>query len=204
MDPVFAAIKKSGAPILSSTGAPVKLGASGNLRSLIARDPDGFVVETLQVPPGPNAPATGNILGAMMSITVSDMEATLRFYRDLLGFQLTGKMEFVSDQAMNDAAGAPGGQYRQMAANVPGTNARVLFFEVKGVPRTPFRLRVPDPGCPAIALRVSDLDGLLKRMKAAGVNVVSAGGVPAQFSPAIRNIFVEDPDGFKIELYQQQ
>jgi catechol 2,3-dioxygenase-like lactoylglutathione lyase family enzyme len=76
------------------------------------------------------------------------------------------------------------------------------FIEFKGMPRTPFHLRIPDPGCPAVALRVSDLDGLLQRLKAAGVKVVSAGGVPAQFSPAIRNIFVEDPDGFKIELFQ--
>jgi catechol 2,3-dioxygenase-like lactoylglutathione lyase family enzyme len=53
-----------------------------------------------------------------------------------------------------------------------------------------------------VALRVSDLDGLLQRLKAAGVKVVSAGGIPAQFSPTIRNIFVEDPDGFKIELFQ--
>jgi len=52
-------------------------------------------------------------------------------------------------------------------------------------------------------LRVTDLDGLLKRLKAAKVTVISTGGVPAQFSPTIRNIFIEDPDGFKIELFQQ-
>jgi len=36
-------------------------------------------------------------------------------------------------------------------------------------------LRIPDPGCPAHAGR----------------------GEPAQFSPATRNSFVEDPDGFQ-------
>ena len=133
------------------------------------------------------------------------MTATLKFYRDLLGFDLTGAMKFASDNARMDLVGAPAStQYRQMAGTIPGTNARIEFTEFKGVERTPFHLRVPDPGCPALILRVTDLDGLLKRLKAAGVKVVSAGGVPAQFSPTIRNIFVEDPDGFKVELYQSQ
>jgi catechol 2,3-dioxygenase-like lactoylglutathione lyase family enzyme len=78
------------------------------------------------------------------------------------------------------------------------------FYEFKGVERTPFRHRVRDPGTPAIALRVTDLDRLVARMRAAGTPVISAGGVPAQFSPTIRNIFVEDPSGFKIELYEQK
>jgi catechol 2,3-dioxygenase-like lactoylglutathione lyase family enzyme len=53
-----------------------------------------------------------------------------------------------------------------------------------------------------VALRVKDLDGLLKRMRAAGVIVTSAGGEVAQFSPTIRNIFVEDPNGLNIELFE--
>ncbi len=183
LDTVLAALKKAGAPIVSR----------GRGRSAMFRDPDGFLVE---VDEG---------TGAAMGITVSDMTATLQFYRDLLGFELSGKMDFASDTTRMDLVGAPASaQYRQMAGNVPGTNARIEFYEYKGVDRTPFHLRVPDPGCPALALRVTNLDGLLKRLKAANVKVVSAGGEPAQFSPTIRNIFVEDPDGFKIELFQSQ
>jgi catechol 2,3-dioxygenase-like lactoylglutathione lyase family enzyme len=203
LEPVLAAIRKVGAPIVTRSGAPVKFGSKGQILSIIESDPDGYGVEALQVPAATDSPAAGNILGASMGLTVGDLERTARFYRDLLGFELTGKMEFSSDKATLDAMGAPDtAQFRQLAGNVPGTKAHIGFYEFSGVPRTPFRLRVPDPGCPAIALRVADLDGLLARMKAAGVKIVSTGGVPAQFSPTIRNIFVEDPDGFKIELYQ--
>ena len=193
LDKVIAAIKKAGAPIVTRSGEPVKI---GNSRSVMFRDPDGFLVEAAEVDEN---------TGAIMSITVSNLTAMLKFYRDLLGFDLTGAMKFASDTARMDLIGAPAStQYRQMAGTIPGTNARIEFTEFKGVERTPFHLRVPDPGCPALILRVTDLDGLLKRLKAAGVKVVSAGGVPAQFSPTIRNIFVEDPDGFKVELYQSQ
>jgi hypothetical protein len=39
-------------------------------------------------------------------------------------------------------------------------------------------------------------------MRAAGVKVTSARGEVVQFTPTIRNIFVEDPNGVNIELYQ--
>lgn len=193
LDAVLAAARKAGAPIVTRSGGAIK-NSSG--RSVMFRDPDGFLIEVDQV---------GGSISAAMGITVSDMAATLKFYRDLLGFDLSGSLKFASDKTRMDLVGAPaGGRFRQAGGTVPGTNARIEFYEFKGVERTPFHLRVPDPGCPALALRVTDLDGLLKRLKAAGVKVVSAGGVPAQFSPTIRNIFVEDPDGFKIELYQSQ
>ena len=189
LDPVFAAIKKTGAPILSHSTGPVKV---GNLRGILVRDPDGYLVEVLEGP-----------ASAAMGLTITDMEKTLKFYNGLLGFDVKGNMQFAANAAVSDLVGTPSdGQSRVAVGNIPGTKAQIEFHEWKGVPSSPFRRRIQDPGCPALALRVADLDGLLAKLKAAGVKIVSAGGVPAQFSPTIRNIFVEDPNGFKIELYQ--
>jgi catechol 2,3-dioxygenase-like lactoylglutathione lyase family enzyme len=194
LDRVLAALKKAGAPIISRSGVPIKVGPPDRgARMIMVRDPDGYLLEVVES-------ATA---GAAMGRTVADMEATRKFYHDLLGVELTGDMEFGPHPGIHALVGAPaGGTARRLTTKVPGTNARLEFREFKGIPRTPFHLRIPDPGCPAVALRVTDLDGLLKRIKAAGVKVVSAGGIPAQFSPTIRNIFIEDPDGFKIELFQ--
>lgn len=181
LPPLLDAIKKSGAPIVSQTNNPP---------SVLIRDPDGYLIEVDQTPT--TSDSSANILGAFMGLSVTDLQKTLKFYHDMLGFELTA---------------APAGEYsrvRRMSGNVPGTNAMIEFSEYKDANRKPFRLRIPDPGCPAVALRVNDLDGLLKRLKAAGVKVVSAGGMPAQFSPTIRNIFIEDPDGFKVELFEQK
>ena len=71
-----------------------------------------------------------------------------QFYRNQLGFELS--------------AGKDSAEVRQMAGNVPGTKSRIEFYEFKGVSRTPFHGRVPDPGTPAIALRANDLDVLLQ------------------------------------------
>jgi catechol 2,3-dioxygenase-like lactoylglutathione lyase family enzyme len=202
IEPLFAALKRSGAPILTRTGAPVK--TADGIRKLMVRDPDGYFVEVAQVQARAGAPA-GNLIDGQMQLTVRDLPATMKWYHDLLGFDPGGESAFGSDPAVLDLLGLPAGaQYRSMPAIIPGTASRMWFFEFKGVQRTTFHHQVPDPGTPAVALRVTDLDGLLARLKAAGTPVISAGGVPAQFSPTIRNIFVDDPNGFKIELYEQK
>ena len=190
--PVFAALKKAGAVIVTRSGGLVN-------GSIFVRDPDGYLIEVRQVAPADDAPK-GNVVGAVMGVTVRDMDSTVKFYRAMLGFELTGTMDFASNPAIADLAGSV--QYRRITGNVPGTNSRIGFWEFKGVDRTPFHGRVPDPGTPAIALRVTGLDAVLKRLKASGVTVVSTGGEPAQFSPTIRNVFIEDPSGFKIELFE--
>jgi catechol 2,3-dioxygenase-like lactoylglutathione lyase family enzyme len=203
MAPVLAAVKKMNSPIITTSGAPVTIETpTGKLRVMLIRDPDGYVIEVVESTPAEGVKADGNVFGASMGLTVADMESTIKFYHGLLGFDFKGNMEFSSNPAILDLTGAPHAKNREMTAVVPGTKALMAFYEYKGVERTPFHLRVPDPGAPAVALRVKDLDGLLKRMRAAGVIVTSAGGEVAQFSPTIRNIFVEDPNGLNIELFE--
>jgi predicted enzyme related to lactoylglutathione lyase len=91
---------------------------------------------------------------------------------------------------------------KQSAGVVPGSTARIEFYEFKDIGRTPFRLRIPDPGSPALSLRVSDVDALLKRVKAAGMKVISSGGEPVNLGMS-RNVFVEDPNGVAVELIQR-
>jgi catechol 2,3-dioxygenase-like lactoylglutathione lyase family enzyme len=203
MEPVLAAVKKMNVPIITTSGGPVTIETpNGKIRSMLIRDPDGYVVEVVESKPAEGVKADGNVFAASMGLTVADMESTKKFYHDLLGFDLKGNMEFSSNPAILDLTGAPHAKNREMTAIVPGTKALIAFYEYRGVERTPFHLRVPDPGAPAIALRVKDLDGLLERMRAAGVIVTSANGEVAQFSPTIRNIFVEDPNGLNIELFE--
>jgi len=191
LGPVLSALQKAGAPIPSWS--------TGGEQPVLFRDPDGYLVVVEPACSG----AGGNVQGAEMGIVVSDLEASLEFYRDLLGFNLSGDLNFISDPGIAGLIGPSDDiRFRIVSGVVPGTRARISLVEVKGVPRTLFHPRIPDPGCRAIALRVTDLDVLLARLEAAGVRIVSGGGVPAQFSPTIRNIFVEDPDGFKVELYQ--
>jgi catechol 2,3-dioxygenase-like lactoylglutathione lyase family enzyme len=206
MEPVLlAAAKRGNVPVITTGGLPAMIPtANGKVRGLLIRDPDGYVIEVVESKPGEGVQADGNVFGASMGLTVADMESTIKFWHDLLGFNLKGKMEFSSDPAILKLTGAEGARNRELVATVPGTKALMAFYEYQGIPRTPFHLRVPDPGAPAVALRVTDLDGLLKRLRAAGVQVTSLRGEVVQFSPTIRNIFVQDPNGLNIELFESK
>jgi catechol 2,3-dioxygenase-like lactoylglutathione lyase family enzyme len=201
MDAVFEKIKKSGAPIITRSGSPIKVGQSGT-PSILVRDPDGYILEVVQTPAPADAPA-GIVHGVAMGLTVDNMETTEKFYHEMLGFDLTGKMDYSKDRSVLDLINAPAGaKYREKAAVVPGTNARVDFYEWQNLPRKKFHLRVYDPGAPALVLRVNDLEGMLKQLRAAGTEVLSARGEIVQFGPTTRNIFVVDPNGVNLELYE--
>ena len=205
--PVVAAVRRLGATIITTSRAPVALSTPiGNVMGFVFRDPDGYIVEAVQAAPPADAPASagapaGNVIGAIMGLTVGDMDAAMKFWRDMLGFDLTGDRTFSTDPALLDLMGVPkGASFRTVFGVVPGSEARISMIEFKGMPRKPFSLRVPDPGSSGMAIRVASIAELLERMKANGVRVVSRNGELVNWSPTVRNVFVKDPGGLNIEL----
>jgi hypothetical protein len=100
--------------------------------------------------------------------------------------------------------GAPvGTEFRKLTGIMPGPPAYVEFTEFRGVPRTKFHLRVRDPGAPAMAVQVINLPGMIAQMKAAGTNVISANGQIVDFGSGTHTIFVEDPNGMNIEVFER-
>ena len=204
LEPVVAAVKKLNAPILTTSRAPVVVSTPlGHVRAFMFRDPDGYIVEAVQAPsPAPaDVPAASNVVGSIMGLTVEDMDSAMKFWRDLLGFELSGDRTFSTDPAILDLMGAPkGASFRSVFGVVPGSKARISMIEFKGMPRKPFSLRVPDPGSSGMAIRVAAIGDLLTRMKANGVRVISKDGELVNWSPTLRNVFVKDPGGLNIEL----
>ncbi len=200
--PVVAAIKKLNAPILTISGAPVTAQTPlGTVTGIFFRDPDGYIVQAAQPEAVPADAATGNVIGAMMGLTVEDMDTAMKFWRDMLGFELKGDPAFVTKPSALDLMGVPkGGSFRSVTGVVPGSKARIQMLEFKGLPRKPFSLRVPDPGASGMAIRVAAIGDLLARMKANGVRVISKNGELVNWSPTLRNVFVKDPGGLNIEL----
>jgi len=60
----------------------------GKGRAIFAKDPTGFFIEVVQrnEPIPANAP-DGNVIGASLGITIKDTDETIRFYRDIFGFE---------------------------------------------------------------------------------------------------------------------
>jgi len=203
LDPVMSALKKAGAHVLTLGGEPT---VRGKARVVFVQDPDGFVVEINQPDPLPEttAPASSNVIGGGIEVTVGDAEKTARFYQDVLGFQplASGNPSFNGDKTMTDTAGTPGAQFRQTRAVVPGTSIPITFIEFQSIERNPLHTRVSDPGAAVLQLRVRDAGAVMNALKAAGATVVSVGGEPADLGNNLHIAIVRDPNNLFLELIQ--
>ena len=204
LDAAVANAKKANAPIITTGSAPVEIAtAKGKARSILLRDPDGFFIQVVQETPAPGAPE-GNVHRVSLAYTMESAEATAKFYGGMMGIELTGPSGFSKDPATLKLVGAPEGtEFRKLTGLLPGPPAYVEFTEFRGVPRTKFHLRVRDPGAPAMAIQVVNLDGMIAQMKTAGVHVISANGQIVDFGGGTHTIFVEDPNGMNVEVFER-
>jgi catechol 2,3-dioxygenase-like lactoylglutathione lyase family enzyme len=200
IDALVAAAKKAKAQFVTTGGMPVEIAtANGSARSIVLRDPDGYFLQLVEQAPPAGAPE-GAVHGASLAFTMEDAAATQKFYTGMMAVPLSGPTEFKRDASLAKLFGAPETvEFRKLSGSLPPGTA-VEFTEFRGVPRTKFHLRVRDPGAPAMAINVDNIEGMLAQMKAAGVNVISANGELVDFGNGVRNIFVEDPNGMNLEL----
>lgn len=199
IDSAFAAIRKSGALFVTLSAAPVKIGRG--VRSVFIRDPDGYLIQVIQASPEAIAktPVGSTVVGAAIGLTVADMAKERAFYQNILGFDISGGSRRGGDKEMLALIGLKKGRMYRSDANIPGTRARVEFYEFQKVRGVPLRLRIQDPGAPQLQLAVRDLDPLMQQAKEAGVTFVSVGAKPIQRAFG-RFIFVLDPNGVLVEF----
>ena len=201
IDAIVTAAKKVNAPMVTKGATPLMVTTPvGNARAIIMRDPDGYFVEAIQGTPAADSPE-GAVIGAVMGLTVGDMEESLKYWNGLLGLELSGDKNFSSDAAMLDLMGLPkGASYRMAGGLISGSKARIELIEIKGLPRKAFDLRVTDANASGMALRVGHIHDLLAKIKAQGGRVLSRDGALVEWSDTIRNVFVKDPNGLNLEL----
>lgn len=130
-------------------------------------------------------------------VSVSDIERSLTFYRDLLGLETIFDLALSGD-GMAAATGEAGAHGRMVGCKVPGSGVTIelLCF---GHAR-----RGGDPGAPRptgytnVSLSVADLDAAYDALVARGTTPLqkpfAVGGV--------RMFFVADPDGTPIEIIE--
>lgn len=135
-------------------------------------------------------------------ITVSDMERSLPFYRDGLGLEPFWDVTRDSD-LIRAVVGVPFTTLRNVLLKLP-EGGFVELLEYRGVERDgggPSSASVPGTG--HLCLEVRNVDDLVDRLVAHGGSTVS--GVQAVVEGAragSRLVYVRDPDGWLVELYQ--
>ena len=134
---------------------------------------------------------------------VADLDKSLAFYRDVIGLQPNAPPRpFDGNPAIMRLGNTLNAQSRFVALSVPGSAIGVELIEYKDIERSPVRPRFQDPGAANLILRVRDLDAVIARVKQSGAKILTVGGVPATIGNGGRIMFIQDLDGFVIELSQ--
>jgi catechol 2,3-dioxygenase-like lactoylglutathione lyase family enzyme len=133
---------------------------------------------------------------------VEDLERSLGFYRDLLGFEEVWR-RVVTDDYIGTLVGYPGVELHQALLRIPGTEHCLELLDYRKVQRRPVDPRTANPGTAHICLIVRDLAALYERLRAAGVEFMSPPVTPT-VGPNIGRLVVYmcDWDGIRVELLQ--
>jgi len=137
-----------------------------------------------------------------MGLTVSDLERSVRFYRNELGFELRNQWTR-SEAYVRELLGYPDLELHAAILRVPGDGSIVELVEYRGVDRTAIDATHANPGTCHLSLFVDDLDTLVDGMRSRGVRFVSEPVTPTVGpNEGGRAVYLLDPDGIRVELTQ--
>lgn len=133
--------------------------------------------------------------------TVADIDRSLAFWQDVLGFELSHRAHHTGSLA-SEVTGVPGAEISIAVLRAPGHRIELLEYHAPAE-RARFAPRPCDVGSVHVALRVDNLDALLRAIAASGWKKVGKPQILTTGPNAgKRVIYVRDPDGTTIELMQ--
>jgi catechol 2,3-dioxygenase-like lactoylglutathione lyase family enzyme len=134
-------------------------------------------------------------------ITVANLERSLAFWRDVLGFELSHRPHHTGDLA-SEVTGVPGAEISIAVLKGYGHKIELLEY-LAPADRKRVALRPCDVGSLHVAFTVEDLDAVLSAIAASGWH---PAGQPQTLksgpNAGKRVVYVHDPDGTTIEFMQ--
>jgi catechol 2,3-dioxygenase-like lactoylglutathione lyase family enzyme len=128
-------------------------------------------------------------------ISVADLDRSLAFYRDALGFELVDRYT-LSDEGLSAAIGAEPGTTGEFA-QLDGRGARIELVEYDAGVAVESGA-VYDTGATHLGIEVADVDAAVEALPA---DVDTVGG-PRTTGSGTRICFLRDPDGTLVELLE--
>jgi len=184
---------------------------AGGIRAFYFRDPDGHPLEVLSFPPGKGDPKWNRPSGKLFlgidhtAIVVSDTEAGLAFYRDILGLKVAGGSENYGpeQERLNNVFGARLRITSLRAAAGPGVELLEYLAPRDGRPY-PAGSKPNDLIHWHTRLPAASLEEAARALRKSRSAFVSGGIVEAPDSaPGYRRaLIVRDPDGHAVQIVQ--
>lgn len=191
---------------------PASNKAAAGIRAFYFRDPDGHYLETIYFPPGKGdskwqQPSNQVFLGIdHTAIAVSNTAASLKFYRDILGFKLAGEsMNYGTEQAhLNNVQGAR--LHISGLRSPAGPGIELLdYLEPKDGRSLPADAKPNDLLHWQTTLVVKDAKAVAKRLRLNQSLFISPNIVviPEQTLGFKKGFLVRDPDGHTMQLVEK-
>jgi catechol 2,3-dioxygenase-like lactoylglutathione lyase family enzyme len=213
MDRAYAVLRAAGVRHVSP--APQLLPAwnpnAGGISAFYFNDPDGHALEVIHFPPGKGLakwqrPSRSLFLGIdHTAIVIRDTEASLAFYRGVLGMRVAGASENY-------------GPEQERLNNVAGAHLRITALRADQGPGIEFlEYLAPEDGRPYPAdarpidllhwqttVVVGDAAAAAAALRTAGRQLISSGPVdlPGGFS-FTRGLLARDPDGHALQIVER-
>jgi catechol 2,3-dioxygenase-like lactoylglutathione lyase family enzyme len=134
-----------------------------------------------------------------MGICVSDLERSLRFYRDLLGCEVVGHLELAGEPTAT-LNGMPDVKVRATYLERDGWRLELMEFPVPGWigPQAPRPMN--QLGLTHLSFRVADLDATCAQLELAGGGLLPETRL--DLPGPTRVVMAHDPDGVRLELIE--
>jgi len=191
---------------------PPSIKAAAGIKAFYFRDPDQHNLEIIYFPPGKGDPRwqekTDNLFLGIdhTAVGISNTNASLKFYRDLLGLRKAGESEnFGTEQEhLNQVFGAHLHITGMRSDAGPGIEFLEYLTPRDGRPR-PADVRANDIVHWQTTIATDDVEALAKKLRDAHVGFVSTGiiVIPNDKSGFSKGTLVSDPDGHDLLLIQK-
>lgn len=134
-----------------------------------------------------------------IALSVSDLDQSIGFYRDLLGMEVVEIIECPPEQGLGDVVGIPGCSAR-IAKLKSGQTILELFEYLKPRGRQiPPDYTQADKGLTHLGFASSDIHSDYKKLREHGVKFYNE---PIEYRPNVWNVYFYGPDGETCEIRQ--
>lgn len=145
---------------------------------------------------GRSADGSGEVIVNHVGLTVSDLERSVAFYRDVVGLALDRRTEPDGSEWFRTLTDNPDARIRSAVMSAGGFRLQLVEYEAGGIPGS--AAGHAEVGAPHLCVNVTDLD--LRFERVAGTHRVSP--VVDIAGTGNRSFYVLDPDGVPVELLQ--